>query len=364
MKKKVLIVSLFDENNIGNRLQNYALQKKIADMGMDVTIIDDYYTFIPSLSDKIKISIKGIIGKFGCEKFLIAYKEYNLSKKIRKCNHKFDKNNLFKVLKIKRKKVFKRKWKEYDLAIVGSDQVWHKWKDDLYELPYYYLQFFPKEKRNAYAASFGFDEFPKGDVQQHIKGLMEMNKISCRESSGCRLVKECTGKDSLRVLDPTLLLSVSEWRIVENQSCNISVIENNKKYVFVFFLGDITDEYYNYIISIMKENHIDRMINFFDIIELDLDERGPSEFLKLVDNAEYIFTDSFHCTVFSLLFNKKFTVFKRKQSGFEKMFGRIEDLLASKDALGHIYGGTDVKPTNNFNNLYDESIKYLENVLM
>ena len=45
------------------------------------------------------------------------------------------------------------------------------------------------------------------------------------------------------------------------------------------------------------------------------------------------------------------------------MFGRIEDLLASKDALEHIYGGTDVEPTNDFNKLFDESVAYLEDIL-
>lgn len=83
----------------------------------------------------------------------------------------------------------------------------------------------------------------------------------------------------------------------------------------------------------------------------------------MINNAEYVFTDSFHCTVFSVLFNKEFTVFRRQQAGFENMFGRIEDLLASKNALEHIYGGTAIEPTNDFDKLYDASIAYLEDIL-
>ena len=56
---------------------------------------------------------------------------------------------------------FQNDWSSYDLAIAGSDQIWHKWREDEKELPYYYLQFMPQDKRVAYAASFGFEEFPE-----------------------------------------------------------------------------------------------------------------------------------------------------------------------------------------------------------
>ncbi|RGZ73188.1 polysaccharide pyruvyl transferase family protein [Agathobacter rectalis] len=249
------------------------------------------------------------------------------------------------------------------MAISGSDQVWHKWKHDLNELPYYYLEFMPKEKRTSYAASFGFEEFPQNDIEQHIKGLQGMNKISCREQSGCNLVHKYVGKEAVRVLDPTLLLSADEWRNIEHKSGDIQIINLKKKYVFMYFLGEITDEYYDFIRSTMEENNINEVFDFFDESKSHFVEKGPSEFINLIDNAEYVFTDSFHCTVFSLLFNKRFKVFRRQQTGFEKMFGRIEDLLASKGALEHIYGETEIKPTNDFDKLYNDSIKYLELIL-
>lgn len=131
----------------------------------------------------------------------------------------------------------------------------------------------------------------------------------------------------------------------------------------MYFLGEITDEYYDFIRSTMEENNINEVFDFFDESKSHFVEKGPSEFINLIDNAEYVFTDSFHCTVFSLLFNKRFKVFRRQQTGFEKMFGRIEDLLASKGALEHIYGETEIKPTNDFDKLYNDSIKYLELIL-
>lgn len=363
MNKKVLLVTLFDEGNIGNRLQNYALQTKLISYGVEVTTLDNYYTTDFSTSFKLKMLIKRLLIKIGFKKYKIDYERYQSLKNIMLSNINFDNTNLYNVIKIKNEDSFKHDWSQYELAISGSDQVWHKWKHDLNELPYYYLEFMPKEKRTSYAASFGFEEFPQNDIEQHIKGLQGMNKISCREQSGCNLVHKYVGKEAVRVLDPTLLLSADEWRNIEHKSGDIQIINLKKKYVFMYFLGEITDEYYDFIRSTMEENNINEVFDFFDESKSHFVEKGPSEFINLIDNAEYVFTDSFHCTVFSLLFNKRFKVFRRQQTGFEKMFGRIEDLLASKGALEHIYGETEIKPTNDFDKLYNDSIKYLELIL-
>lgn len=363
MNKKVLLVTLFDEGNIGNRLQNYALQTKLISYGVEVTTLDNYYTTDFSTSFKLKMLIKRLLINIGFKKYKIDYGRYQSLKNIMLSNINFDNTNLYNVIKIKNEDSFKHDWSQYELAISGSDQVWHKWKHDLNELPYYYLEFMPKEKRTSYAASFGFEEFPQNDIEQHIKGLQGMNKISCREQSGCNLVHKYVGKEAVRVLDPTLLLSADEWRNIEHKSGDIQIINLKKKYVFMYFLGEITDEYYDFIRSTMEENNINEVFDFFDESKSHFVEKGPSEFINLIDNAEYVFTDSFHCTVFSLLFNKRFKVFRRQQTGFEKMFGRIEDLLASKGALEHIYGETEIKPTNDFDKLYNDSIKYLELIL-
>ena len=67
--------------------------------------------------------------------------------------------------------------------------------------------------------------------------------------------------------------------------------------------------------------------------------------------------------MFSTIFDKDFTAFRRVQQGFDKMFGRIEDLLSSTNKLDHIYGGTRQTPKNNFNELYRDSIRYIEKIL-
>ena len=73
----------------------------------------------------------------------------------------------------------------------------------------------------------------------------------------------------------------------------------------MYFLGEITDEYYDFIRSTMEENNINEVFDCFDESKSHFVEKGPSEFINLIDKAEYVFTDSFHCTVFSLLFSKR-----------------------------------------------------------
>lgn len=360
-QKNVLMVTLFDNNNIGNRLQHYALQRVLTNYGMRVASLNNGYTSTPNYKYILKMMIKAVLAKFGIAKYKLSYLQFCASKNKRKANEKFNSTNIKKVINITNQDAFAESWKEFDLAIAGSDQIWHKWRLDENELPYYYLEFMPKEKRCAYAASFGFETIPAEDLEKHKTGLNGMHFISCRESTGCEIVESITGEKTCRVLDPTLLLSATEWREIAEQAPLYA--KSQTKYAFLYFLGDITEEYRNFINKTLISLGIVNVIDFSDEENREVSQCGPSGFLSLIDRADYIFTDSFHCTVFSVIFDKNFQVFRRSQQGFEKMFGRIEDLLSSKGLLNHIYGGTTVCATNNFDAIYKQSIQYLETIL-
>lgn len=360
-RKNVLLVTLFDNNNIGNRLQNYALYHILESFNVNVVTLDNHYTTQPSFKYVIKMQIKRILGKCGNLKFYNEYNLFCITNKKRKANKAFNKRNIKNVKSVRNSDVFEQDWSDFDIAIAGSDQIWHKWRNDVYELPFYYLEFIPKEKRFAYAASFGFENIPKKDLDQHKVGLTEMKQISCRENTGCNIVKDITGKDVPKVLDPTLLLSPKEWEKIAEQA-SVKVKRQNK-YAFVYFLGNITEEYKNHMDKIVKSLKITEIIDFSDNKMRSITKLGPSEFLYLIANADYIFTDSFHCIVFSTLFNKEFIAFKRIQPGFEKMFSRIEEFLSSKGMLNHIYGGTQIEETNDFDELLKFSMNYLKGIL-
>lgn len=361
MKKKILLVTLFDNNNIGNRLQNFALYKVLQEKNVEVDVLDNGYTIEATIKDEFKNSIKFFLGLLGFKKYKIKHQKYVFFRRRQKANIAFNNKNIPTVIKMKNKKIFDKDWSEYDLAIVGSDQVWHNWNSFENELSYYYLNFISDNKRVAYAASFGFEEFPKKDYLQHKQGIEQMKFISCREKTGCGLVKQIIKKDVPKVLDPTLLLTAREWMKIGEQASEIT--KSQKNFAFVFFLGKQSEEYKKYINKIIVELGVNKIIDFNDFKNKSITGCSPEGFVSLINNADYIFTDSFHCTVFSLLFNKEFTVFRRQQPGMEKMFSRIEELLASKDKLGNIYGGSTMKATNDFEKLYSQSMEYIDGVL-
>lgn len=363
MKKNILLVTLQDNFNIGNRLQNFALQSVLSKRyNVKIINLDNGYS-IPSRNLKICIKnlVKYILAKLGNKK----YKQYFENKKTEKRRFnvikQFTDKYIDNITRVSYTNVYYKNWNNYDLAVVGSDQVWHKWRNTDDELPYYYLEFLPTQKRVAYAASFGFDSFPIEDRQQHIKGLRGMEYISCREDSGCKLVESVTGRKIPHVLDPTLLLTAKEWRKLSTNANTFS--KDQVQYAFVYFLGEITSNYRKEIESKIKKYGL-KVIDFTDISNNEIANCGPVEFLHLIDRADYVFTDSFHCTVFSILFNKHFEVFRRKEPGMEKMFSRIEELVVNTNNSDKVYGGvTPGLKAEKMSNLRKKSLDYLDKVM-
>ena len=348
---------------MGNRLQNYALQFVLSKYSSNITNLDNGYSEFDSRNYKhqVKELIKNILSFLGLKK----YKDWSIYNKNRRAryliNKEFTDKYIHNITKVTYDNVYQKNWNNYDLAIVGSDQVWHKWRDNDKELPYYYLEFLPESKRASYAASFGFDEFPKEDREQHVEGLRGMKYISCRETSGCNLVKKVTGQRVPHVLDPTLLLNAQDWRKLSSDSNHYS--KSQKKYAFIYFLGELTPEYESEIKRILNTKGLEA-INFLDFMNSEISNCGPKEFISLIDNSDIVLTDSFHATVFSILFDKPFEVFRRKGKGMEKMFSRIEELLVNTGNQDKSFDSvTSNLKTENLNSLRQTSINYIEKVL-
>lgn len=357
MKKNILQVTLYDNGNIGNRLQCYALYKLLADRHCEVTLLRDRKDHQPDGKEILKNRIKYVLGRLGSGKYGTKYKAWQGRYSRIAAMRQFSETYLGQVIDASGG-TEGIDFSTYDLGIVGSDQVWHHW-DDGGDLPYFYLEFLPPEKRAAYAASFGFDHFSEADVQQHKEGLQEMHYISCREARGCELVKELAGRDALHVLDPTLILDAAEWKKLENDASSFAKAQQG--YVFIYFLGDINDEYKH---EIEKRAAGKKIIDFGNFADEDIAACGPVEFLYLIDHADYVITDSFHCTVFSILFHKPFTVVRRQQEGFNKMFGRIEELLISTGNQDKALGGVDRNlAADSFDSMKLRSLNYLDEIL-
>ena len=221
--------------------------------------------------------------------------------------------------------------KKYSAVITGSDQLWSP-----AGLPtnYYNLMFVPDDTlKISIASSFGVKEIPWYQKKRTIQYLNRIEYISMRENRGSEIVKELTGRDVPTILDPVFFLSKKEWlERIPNKS------EINEPYIFAYFLGT-TQEYRNAVkklahdkgMKVVALRHMDQYVeedeNFGDFAPYDV---SPERFLNLLRNAEYVCTDSFHGTAFSILNEKQFVVFNRyaENSSFSKN-SRIDTLCVN-----------------------------------
>lgn len=210
---------------------------------------------------------------------------------------------------------------EYHCFITGSDQVWHPQA----ACDGYLLNFNAKYKM-SYAASFSTKDLPLDVRQYYSKSLRQFDAISVREEAAVDMAKQLSGKEVSWVVDPTLLLTYDDWNNITSER----IIK--EKYVFCFFLGNLSfdkkiiqefAEKRN--LSIVCMPYLSGLKNkgatFGNILKYDV---SPQDFLSLVKYSECIFTDSFHATVFSHIFNKDFFVFNR--GGIKTMNDRIYSL--------------------------------------
>ena len=205
-----------------------------------------------------------------------------------------------------------RKSATYDIVISGSDQLW---SPASLGSNYYNLAFCADGvKRVSYASSFGTSYIPWYQKKRTKNYLSKMDCVSVRENSGAKIIFDLTGRNASVVCDPVLLLSAADWDTLIPQQALI-----REKYVFAYFLG-ASREYRKQVMSFAHElglkvvalRHLDQYVKadeeFGDDAPYDI---GPAEFLNLIRGAEYIFTDSFHGSCFSILYHKRFLTFNR-----------------------------------------------------
>lgn len=324
LMKKVGIVSCYFKNNYGSMLQAYATKKILDNNNIpnETINIDGNIDF---KKGKIKYYIiqmfnfNFIKSKFGMIKLKLDKKVVRgLSKNISIRERKY--KEFRKEFNLSRncdtyKQLTKMTQDNYSDIIVGSDQLW---------LPvnivadYYTLNWVPKEiNKISYATSFGVSTIPSKYVEKYNAFLKRINYLSVREDSGVKLIKDLAKLDAELVCDPTILITREEWEEIATKERIIP-----EKYILCYFLGsniahrkfaEKLREKTGY--KIVSLNHADEYVKysdkFADITPYDI---GPKEWINLIKNAEYVCTDSFHGTVFSLIFNKMFFNFRRYNS--------------------------------------------------
>lgn len=345
--KKIGIVTIYDTDNYGNRLQNYALFKFLSKKGYDVETIKN--TDVLNKKDNYLIktimkSIYYIVHKKNRSTNINSKREYSFSQ--------FDKN--IKLTKYTFSNLKKRYLKKYDFVVAGSDQIWNPTFGRLktFDLMDY------KEIKNkiAYAASFGISDLPDSCNQDYLsKCFNDIKYLSVREEQGKKILEKLTGRKDIEVvLDPTMLLSAKEWEKVIKKP---SQLKNDGKYILCYFLGNFSNTRRLEIERVAKENdcQIIDILDYNDPFYIC----GPSEFLYLEKHAFLICTDSFHSSVFAVLFDRPFVVFGREEKNVKNMNSRIETFISKLGLVNRQFNGKSITDEN-INHDYSEAYEILE----
>lgn len=341
--KKIGIITINDFNNYGNRVQCYAVQEKLKELNF---IVENIYNV-----NKKKMFISNIKRKI--KKLL----NYNNARELDKRSERFkefNKNIKFSNRKIINGKTNKNLNKEYNFFVVGSDQVWNPNFNTTSDADF--LTFASDNKKIALSASFGISELPKNVVKDYKEKLNKFKKISVREEAGKKIIEQITDRTDVEVLiDPTMLLDEREWAKVSKRPEQLDRIKKDK-YILNYFLGELSEKRKKEIERIAKENncHIINILDKNDPFYIT----GPSEFLYLEKNAFLICTDSFHSSVFAILFNRPFVVFNREDNHVN-MNSRIDTLLSKFKLENRKYNGKEITKEN-LKHDYTEAYKILE----
>lgn len=227
--------------------------------------------------------------------------------------------------------------RQFDAIVVGSDQVWRATMSDI---PTYFLSFTKamNVKRIAYAASFGTDdlkEYSKMEMKIASESIKLFDAISVREESGVHLCRDYFKMDAVHVLDPTMLLSKDDYlKLIEGEdsSCSTDIL--------LTYILDRVQEKNEIINKIGNALHLTSYENgplkyFSNIIENNVSEcifPSVSRWLAGFRDAQFVVTDSFHGTVFSIIFNKPFVAILNSERGASRFISLLS-ILGLKNRL-------------------------------
>lgn len=336
MKRRSAIITWVTYNNFGTFLQAYALQKYVIRQGWDNYILDDSSMIEVNTSWEYKI-----------KKALMRVLQINFRKyeKSRECAssmfNEFKRKNLIIDSESSNMQSLNAK---YDVFICGSDQIWNPYLLENPNVGFYYASF-TRKKKIAYAPSIGVYEVP----QQYKEKLKELtsgfNFLSAREQQGVDILRELTGEKVVKVVDPTLLLDVNQWDklLPKSSPCK-------EEYILAYFLTP-NPIFINVANNFAKRHKLKLKLfltnkRYYGYC-CDLITAGPTEFLHYVREAKYLFTDSFHGSIFASIFNTQFFTFRRFNDIAQSQNSRVENLLEMMGINERLLGEDNCDEVNN-----------------
>lgn len=340
--------------NYGAELQAYALQHKLNEFGYNTEVVN-LRRELPSngrLKKTVKKAVKVRFQRMGF--FAACESVFTLARSVVKDKHytkkyadKFaEKKQMFHDFFMQRIHHSAHEYTPadmdvaeltYDTFIAGSDQIWNYKNSNRVDV--FFLMFANRlgAKKISYAASFSVSEIPQEYQKQYTQWINNIDFLSVREYAGVEIVKQLTGRKASLVCDPTLLLSKDEWA-KQFEYPKESLVDG--KYVVIYSMSRSAD-----VMKVAKKiaralggiKVVNIKLNFTpsknnDILQLDF--VSPPQWVWLLLHAEYVVTDSFHGTAFSINFNKPFTTI---QNPLSDLNSRVDTILTKLDLKERLY---------------------------
>ena len=314
--KKIGVVTMFGNSNYGCLLQCYAVKTILRKNGYEsVILVPTRHVAVEAIRKYTKKVLRYLYGLINIPQHYI-YNRLSMMDCFIKTNldWKYVNTNKLKTGRLN---------DAYASFCVGSDQIWNPYCIE-YNPEIVFLPFIDSSHKLAISPSIATGVVPNTFIEACQKYLGDFKYISVREKDGAQLLENVLARHVPVMIDPTLLLDKSDWDRIADQSR----IKEDKDYLITYFLGEVCPERRIIIDELSKKYHLKviSMLDFNDKVHYAV---SPAEFLYLIKNAKLVCTDSFHATVFSLIWEKPFWVFGKRIKGkaANDNGSRIENLL-------------------------------------
>lgn len=364
-RTKIGIITILQVNNYGAELQAFALQHKLNALGYDAEIINYLFYKNPKFkSTKRSQPFIKLDGKQKIKETLYPY--FKKVKSLPYLKQKKDRDFKFNAFHEQYTKLtapintidklYNMDF-EYDVFMVGSDQVWNPNTNTNIEP--YFLTFAPHDKlKLSYASSFGVNQIPDIYNEKYKNLINNLDAVGVREKTGVSIVNNITKSNATWVLDPTLLLNKADWSVFETPTTI------DEPYLLMYVLTDS-----DYISKLAKDIAIEKGLRIVRICKnafiedndpevINIIDAGPKEYLGLFGKASFVLTTSFHGTCFSVNFSIPFySVLKKDKLNNSRMIDLLGD-LGIPDRI--LYVGDKTPPKETFELDYSQAKEKLE----
>ncbi len=312
---KVCIVTLYKTLNCGSYYQAYALRKKIEEYGHEVFFLDVNYTLKVRIKSKLR-TIKKILSRDNDE--VKRYIEQN--------RRFIKKQQEFNSIK------YKHAMKDIDCFVLGSDTIWNLDSKNLTHLrKFLWGGAFYGKAVISYAASVANTK--KERIEKYPELINYLNNcqfLSVRDFYTYDIIKQFTEKNIAIVCDPTLLLRKNDFFNKVSQKFEF-------KYIFLYLFEDLNDEQICKLKKFAKDKNLQIVSGTEKIKWCDIHTHNePKDFINYMFNADFVITDTFHGTIFSSNFEKKFVSINRNKNKVNNYLKEItleNRLINNKDDI-------------------------------